>query len=279
MAVALGLSLALYVGLNVWFYVYDGFFRYWNYPVSLSLNALYWQIGPDRLSYIPWSRFPIFVASCAALAWCAAAWWRGAAMARLGSCFVFYGLIAPQGTFVYLHLTTLDAFPRRPALVLSVVLAVVPALVLGAPSVFARLTERERNLAWARLPFGRTRLIGAGLLAAWMFFVSEAYLSSWDFIPSYIGLIAAWISLLLAPATLFGLLRLRTWSLLMLFLLTTLIGVEVLACRSAALAAGHERELGFLAGPVGVAIAPAPLVIAIALTVPFLRGAAARLRS
>jgi hypothetical protein len=33
MAVALGLSLALYVGLNVWFYVYDGFFRYWNYPL------------------------------------------------------------------------------------------------------------------------------------------------------------------------------------------------------------------------------------------------------
>jgi hypothetical protein len=107
------------------------------------LNALYWQIGPDRLSCIPWSRFPIFIASCAAIAWCAAAWWRGAAMARLGSCFVFYGMIAPQGTFVYLHLTTLDTFPRTPALVLSVVLAVVPVLVLGAPSLFARLTERE----------------------------------------------------------------------------------------------------------------------------------------
>jgi hypothetical protein len=145
--------------------------------------------------------------------------------------------------------------------------------------VFARLTTRERDLAWARLPFGRARLIGAGLLAAWMFFGSEAYLSSWDFIPSYPGLVAAWLSLLLVPATLFGLLRLRSWSLLTLFLLTTLIGVELLACRSAALAAGYERELGILAGPLGVAMSPAPLVIAIALTAPFLRGAAARLRS
>ena len=278
MAVLVGLSLALYVGLNVWFY-YDGFFRYWSRPLSLSPNALYLEIAPDRFSIIPWSRFPIFLASCAALGWCATAWWRGAAMARLGSCFIFYGLIAPQGTFLYLHLTDFALLTRLPALVLSLGLAIGPALALGAPSVLVRFTERERHLSWARLPFGRARLIGAGLLAAWMFFVSEAYLSRWDFIPSDAGLVAAWVSLLVAPATIFGLLRLRTWSVLALLFLTVLIGAEVLACRSGAVAAGYRSELGILEGWFGIAVAVAPLALATALAAPFLRAAARQLRA
>jgi hypothetical protein len=272
------LALALFVGLHVWFY-WDGFFRYWGRPLHLSANAIYLEIGPDRFSIIPWSRIPIFVASCAALTWCAAAWWRGAVLARLGSFFIFYGLIAPQGSFLYVHLTDFGVLPRAPALVLSVALALVPALVLGAPSVLAHTTERERHLAWSQLPFGRSRLIGAGLAAAWLFFVTEAYLSRWDFIPSRVGLIAAWMSLLVAPATLFGLLRLRTWSLLTLLLLSTLASVEIVACRSQALARGYGDELGILAGWLGVAAAFAPPLIAIAVTAPFLRAAARRLRT
>jgi hypothetical protein len=277
-AVLVGLSLALYVGLNAWFY-YDGFFRHRGAPLTFSPNAIYREIAPGFLSIIPWSRIPIILASCAALGWCVVAWWRGAAMARLGSCFVFYGLIAPQGTFLYWHLTGFGLLPRLPALVLSLVLAVAPALALGAPSVFARLTERERHLEWARLPFGRARLIGAGLLAAWLFFVSEAYLSRWDFIPSTAGLVAAWASLLVAPATLFGLLRLRTWSVFTLLFLALLIGAEIVACRSVAMASGYQEELGILAGWFGVGAAVAPLLLAAGLTAPFLRAAAARLRS
>ena len=277
-AVLVGLSLALYVGLNAWFY-YDGFFGHPGAPLSFSPNAVYRETAPGFFAIIPWSRIPILLASCAALVWCAAAWWRGVAMARLGSCFVFYGLIAPQGTFLYLHLTDFGVLPRLPALAVSIVLVVAPALALGAPSVFAGLSERERDLEWARLPFGRARLIGAGLLAAWLFFVSEAYLSRWDFIPSAAGLVVAWASLLLAPATLFGLLRLRTWSVFTLLLLAVLIGAEVLVCRSSALAAGYEAELGILAGWFGVVAAVLPLALAAALTAPFLRAAAARIRS
>jgi hypothetical protein len=150
--------------------------------------------------------------------------------------------------------------------------------VLGIPGVFARLTERERDLDWARLPFGRARLIGAGLLGAWLFFVAEAYLSFWDFVPHRAGLVAAWISLLVAPLTLHGLLRLRTWSVLTLVVLAALAMVQVLACRSEALARGYLAELGILAGGWGIAIAAAPLVIAVLLTAPFLRAAVLRLR-
>ena len=272
------LALALFVGLHVWFY-WDGFFRYWGRPLEVSANAIYLEIAPGRFSIIPWSRIPIFVASCAALVWCTAAWWRGAVLARLGSFFIFYGLLAPQGSFLYVHLTDFGVLGRAPALALSVVLAIVPALVLGAPSVLARTTEQERHLAWSQLPFGRSRLIGAGVLAAWLFFVTEAYLSRWDFIPSLVGLVAAWVSLLAAPATLFGLLRLRTWSLLTLLLLSALTSVEIVACRSEALARGYVGELGFLAGWLGVAVALAPPIVAAAVTAPFLRAAARRLRT
>jgi hypothetical protein len=75
------LALALFVALHVWFY-WSGFFRYWGRPLEVSANAVYLEIEPGRLSIIPWSRIPIFVASSAALVWCAAAWWRGAALAR-----------------------------------------------------------------------------------------------------------------------------------------------------------------------------------------------------
>jgi hypothetical protein len=278
LAALAGVALALFVGLHVWFY-WDGFFRYWGRPLEVSANAVYLEIGPGRFSIIPWSRIPIFIASCAALSWCAAAWWRGAALARLGSFFIFYGLIAPQGSFLYVHLTDFGMLPRPLALVLSVVLALLPALILGAPSVLARITEQERHLAWSQLPFGRSRLIGAGVLAAWLFFVAEAYLSRWDFIPSRIGLIAAWMSLLAAPATLFGLLGLRTWSVLTLLLLSALTSVEIVACRSEALARGYAREVGILAGWLGLVVAVAPPIIAVAITGPFVRAARQRLRT
>ena len=258
---------------------WDGFFRYWGQPLEVSANAVYLEIGPGRFSIIPWSRIPIFVASCAALTWCAAAWWRGAALARLGSFFIFYGLIAPQGSFLYVHLTDFGVLPRTLAVVLSAVLALGPALILGAPSVIARITEQERQLAWSQLPFGRSRLIGAGVLAAWLFFAAEAYLSRWDFIPNRAGLIAAWMSLLAAPTTLFGLLRLRTWSVLTLLLLSALTSVEIVACRSEALARGYVSELGILAGWLGIVVAVAPPIIAVAVTGPFLRAAGQRLRT
>jgi hypothetical protein len=270
-------ALVLFVGLHVWFY-WDGFFRYWGRPLEVSPNAVYLEIGPGRFSIIPWSRIPIFVATCAALTWCAAAWWRGAALARLGSFFIFYGLIAPQGSFLYVHLTDFGVLPRPLALALSVVLALVPALALGSPSVLARITEQERHLAWSQLPFGRSRLIGAGVFAAWLFFAAEAYLSRWDFIPSRVGLIAGWLSLLAAPATLFGLLRLRTWSVLTLILLSALTSIEILACRSEGLARGYVSELGILAGWLGLVGAVAPPIITVAVTGPFLRAAAHRLR-
>jgi hypothetical protein len=278
LAVLACVALVLFVGLHAWFY-WDGFFRYWGRPLEVSANAVYLEIAPGRFSIIPWSRIPIFFASCAALVWCVAAWWRGAALARLGSFFIFYGLIAPQGSFLYVHLTDFGVLGRTPALALSVVLAIVPALILGAPSVLARTTEQERHLAWSQLPLGRSRLIGAGVLAAWLFFVAEAYFSRWDFIPSLIGLLAAWMSLLVAPATLFGLLRLRTWSLLMLLVLSGLTSVEIVACRSEALARGYVDELGFLAGWLGVAVAFAPPIVAVAVTAPFLRAAGRRLRT
>jgi hypothetical protein len=63
----------------------------------------------------------------------------------------------------------------------------------------------------------------------------------------------------------------------MLLFLALLICAEIVACRNAVLAAGHQAELGILAGWSGVAAAAAPLLIAAALTAPFLR-AAARLR-
>jgi len=272
------LALALYVGLHAWFY-WDGFFRYWGRPLQISPNAVYLELSPGRFSIVPWSRIPIFVASCAALVWCATAWWRGIALARLGSFFIFYGLIAPQGSFLYVHLTDFDVLPRVPALVLSIVLALVPALILGAPSAFARITSQERHLAWSQLPFGRSRLIGAGLLSAWLFFVAEAYLSRWDFIPSFVGLIAAWLSLVAAPATLFGLLRLRTWSVLTLLVLSALTTIEIVACRSEALARGYVAELGVMAGWLGIAAAVTPPILAVVITTPFLRAAARRIRN
>jgi hypothetical protein len=271
-------ALALFIGLHVWFY-WNGFFRYWGQPLEISANAIYMEIGPDRFSIIPWSRVPIFVASCAALTWCAAASWRRAALARLGSFFIFYGLIAPQGTFLYVHMTDFGVLPRPLALVLSVGLALGPAFILGAPSAFAGITEQERHLAWSQLPFGRSRLIGAGILAAWLFFVAEAYLSRWDFIPNRVGLIAAWMSLVAAPATLFGLLRLRTWSVLTLLLLSALTSIEIVACRSEALARGYVSELGILAGWFGLVAAAAPPILAVAITGPFLRAAGQRLRT
>jgi len=102
-------------------------------------------------------------------------------------------------------------------------------------------TSPAAALAWCATAWWR-------VLAAWLFFVAETYMSRWDFIPSRVGLIAAWLSLLAAPATLFGLLRLRTWSLITLIFLSALTSTEIFACRSEALARGYVNELGILAG-------------------------------
>ena len=65
-AVLVGLSLALYVGLNAWFY-YDGFFRHGDAPLIFSPFAIYREIAPGTISIISWSRIPIRLASGAAL--------------------------------------------------------------------------------------------------------------------------------------------------------------------------------------------------------------------
>jgi hypothetical protein len=90
-------------------------------------------------------------------------------------------------------------------------------------------------------------------------------------VPSRLGVGLAWLALLMAPLTVVGLFRLRTWSLLAAVVVPLLVLVLALEARRGALVLGHGPALGWLAGGWGTLLAAAPLMLVMALTLSFWR--------
>jgi hypothetical protein len=271
MAIVMLGMLLVYVTLALAFW-WDGFFRHWGPRLEVTRTAMYLPVAECLWSVAPWTRLAVLLLTAVSLGWCGVAFLRGHPLARLATLFASLGLFLPQGRHLYVYLVGLRHHSSIVAGLIVGLIVVAPALLMAVMGVGRRYREAEHSLEWARLAYGRTRLVATGVFLAWLFFVVDAYLSYGDYIGSDLGFLMGWSTMTLAVVTLVGILKLRTWALFGTLGVAGATSALLLLGRGEARAHGYFGSESTWAHDWIVGLFLFPLVVVVALTAPFLRG-------
>jgi hypothetical protein len=285
----LALAFALYaVGFAaVSAYIYwDFFFRHaGGGAMQLWTTDLVVPVANERWAVAPLSRLALSAGIFAGLAWCTWAFHRGDPRARIVGFLLSFGWLAPQARLLeeyleFVHLAPWQAWLGAATLVLA------PAAALSTPSVVRAFAPHEDKLPWAKLAWGRGRLVAVGVLLAWSYYLVDMYLAAWPWFGPWLrdqealGLCVGVAGAVLSLVSFFGLLRLRTWSLLGALSCGAITAWGTLLIRRGSLDAGYVGVgVGhdWVASPLAVLLAFLPLTLFVALTWPILRAMGRRL--